>query len=76
MISIKHLSKTFHDSDGTSLTVLKDVNCEITQGEVISIIGPSGTGKSTRTLPPKVIRCTCSAARWAWCSRISTSSST
>ena len=47
MISIKHLSKTFHDSDGTSLTVLKDVNCEITQGEVISIIGPSGTGKST-----------------------------
>ena len=47
MISIKHLSKTFHDSDGTSLTVLKDINCEITQGEVISIIGPSGTGKST-----------------------------
>ena len=47
MISIKHLSKTFHDSDGTSLMVLKDVNCEITQGEVISIIGPSGTGKST-----------------------------
>ena len=29
------------------LTVLKDVNCDIEKGEVISIIGPSGTGKST-----------------------------
>lgn len=47
MISIKHLSKTFQDPDGSTLTVLKDVNCEISQGEVISIIGPSGTGKST-----------------------------
>ncbi len=47
MISIKHLSKTFVNPDGTVLTVLKDVNCEIEKGEVISIIGPSGTGKST-----------------------------
>ena len=47
MISIKHLSKTFRNPDGTTLTVLKDVNCEIEKGEVISIIGPSGTGKST-----------------------------
>jgi polar amino acid transport system ATP-binding protein len=29
------------------LTVLRDVNAEIKKGEVISIIGPSGTGKST-----------------------------
>lgn len=27
--------------------MLRDVNCEINRGEVISIIGPSGTGKST-----------------------------
>ena len=47
MISIKHLSKTFRNPDGSTITVLKDVNCEIGQGEVISIIGPSGTGKST-----------------------------
>ena len=47
MISIKHLSKTFHNPDGSTLTVLKDVNCDIDKGEVISIIGPSGTGKST-----------------------------
>ncbi|MBR6346530.1 MAG: amino acid ABC transporter ATP-binding protein [Bacteroidales bacterium] len=47
MISIRHLSKTFHNPDGSTVTVLKDVNCEIRKGEVISIIGPSGTGKST-----------------------------
>ena len=47
MISIRHLSKTFQDPDGSTFTVLKDVNADIGKGEVISIIGPSGTGKST-----------------------------
>ena len=42
MIKVEHLSKRF----GT-LEVLKDINAEIRDGEVISIIGPSGTGKST-----------------------------
>ena len=47
MISIRHLSKTFTNPDGSTVTPLRDVNCEIGPGEVISIIGPSGTGKST-----------------------------
>src|SRR3954469_2591023 len=42
MIKVEHLSKAF----GT-LAVLKDITTEIKQGEVVSIIGPSGTGKST-----------------------------
>lgn len=42
MISIKNLSKHFGD-----LVVLKDVSTEINKGEIISVIGPSGTGKST-----------------------------
>lgn len=42
MIRVEHLSKKFG-----SLSVLKDINIEIQKGEVISIIGPSGTGKST-----------------------------
>ncbi len=43
MISIKHLTKTY----GSGVTPLKDVNAEIHKGDVISLIGPSGTGKST-----------------------------
>lgn len=42
MIKVEHLSKSFGD-----LVVLKDINIEIEKGEIISIIGPSGTGKST-----------------------------
>lgn len=42
MIHISHLSKKFGDTE-----VLRDVNTEIKKGEVISVIGPSGTGKST-----------------------------
>lgn len=42
MIQIDHLSKRFGD-----LEVLKDINTTIKKGDVISIIGPSGTGKST-----------------------------
>lgn len=42
MITVRHLSKKFGET-----CVLKDVNAEINKGEVISIIGPSGTGKST-----------------------------
>ncbi len=42
MITVEHLVKKFGDT-----AVLKDVNAEIKKGEVISIIGPSGTGKST-----------------------------
>lgn len=42
IIRISHLKKSYGE-----LQVLKDVNAEIRKGEVISIIGPSGTGKST-----------------------------
>ncbi|HKF49596.1 MAG TPA: ATP-binding cassette domain-containing protein [Terracidiphilus sp.] len=42
MISVERLSKHYGP-----LAVLKDINVEIRKGEVISIIGPSGTGKST-----------------------------
>ena len=42
MIKVKHLSKKYGD-----LIVLKDISTEIKKGEVVSIIGPSGTGKST-----------------------------
>ena len=46
MISVKHLSKKFGD-----VTVLKDINLDIKEKEVVVIIGPSGSGKST------ILRC-------------------
>ncbi len=42
MIEIENLKKVY-----PNVTPLKDVNTSIQRGEVISIIGPSGTGKST-----------------------------
>ncbi len=46
MITIKHLCKAYENA-----TPLKDVCVTINKGDVISVIGPSGTGKST------LIRC-------------------
>lgn len=43
MVKIEHLYKEF-DSD---TKVLKDINLTINKNEVIAILGPSGTGKST-----------------------------
>lgn len=43
VIKVSHLAK---DYDSHS-HILKDVNAQIRRGETISIIGPSGTGKST-----------------------------
>ena len=42
MIEIRHLRKEYEDT-----TPLKDVNAVINSGDIIAVIGPSGTGKST-----------------------------
>ena len=42
IISVSHLTKRFGE-----LEVLRDISFDVHQGEVISLIGPSGTGKST-----------------------------
>ena len=42
LIRVSHLKKSYGD-----LEILRDINVDIHRGEVISIIGPSGTGKST-----------------------------
>ena len=42
VVKVEHLKKEY-----PGVTPLKDVNAEIYRGDVIAVIGPSGTGKST-----------------------------
>ena len=42
MLEISHLKKSYNGQP-----VLRDVNLTLAQGEVMAVIGPSGTGKST-----------------------------
>lgn len=42
MIDIQNLSKRYHSN-----VVLSDINLRVNRGDVVAVIGPSGTGKST-----------------------------
>ena len=42
ILTAAHIRKSFG-----SHTVLKDINLEVNKGDVVSILGPSGTGKTT-----------------------------
>ncbi|MEJ2596175.1 MAG: ATP-binding cassette domain-containing protein, partial [bacterium] len=46
MIKLKEINKTYYTGK-TSLHVLKGVNLDIDEGELVSIMGSSGSGKST-----------------------------
>ena len=42
VLEIKNISKSFNNR-----TILKDFSLDVSQGEIVSIIGDSGAGKST-----------------------------
>ena len=42
MLNIEHLQKSFGDKQ-----ILKDISLNVANGEIVTIIGPSGTGKTT-----------------------------
>lgn len=42
MLNIEHLQKSFGDKQ-----ILKDISLRVEDGEIVTIIGPSGTGKTT-----------------------------
>lgn len=45
-IQVKNLSKTFGRGE-SAFTVIKDINMEVSAGEVVGLLGPSGSGKTT-----------------------------
>src|SRR6185312_3972150 len=46
MITLREVHKSF-DEGGASVPVLRGIDLEIAQGEVVALLGPSGCGKST-----------------------------
>jgi len=47
MIALREISKTYHKEGGVEVRVLRGVNLDIEKGEFVSIMAPSGMGKST-----------------------------
>jgi putative ABC transport system ATP-binding protein len=46
VLTISHLHKQVTDSSG-ELTILRDINLHVSQGQTLAIVGASGSGKST-----------------------------
>ena len=48
LIELRHVSKSYAGADGeTPVTVLDDINLEVRDGEMLALLGQSGSGKST-----------------------------
>ena len=47
MIKVENVSKAYELDDGTKVTALKDVSFEVEEGEILGIMGKSGSGKIT-----------------------------
>jgi len=47
LIMVKDVKKSFPLADGGEVKILKGISFEIKNGEFVSIVGPSGNGKST-----------------------------
>ena len=47
IVTLKEVVKSFPLGEDDEVTVLKGINLEVNSGEFISIVGPSGNGKST-----------------------------
>ncbi|MBU4038187.1 MAG: ATP-binding cassette domain-containing protein, partial [Alphaproteobacteria bacterium] len=46
VLSVRNVTRTYDTASG-GLTVLKGVNLDVMPGEVVGLIGPSGSGKSS-----------------------------
>jgi lipoprotein-releasing system ATP-binding protein len=46
-VEVQNLFKSFQDTGGAPIDILKDVNLSLGEGETLAIVGASGIGKST-----------------------------
>ncbi|MBN1975986.1 MAG: ATP-binding cassette domain-containing protein, partial [Anaerolineae bacterium] len=46
LIELREVAKTYETGAG-GVTVLKEVNLRVREGEFVGVVGPSGSGKST-----------------------------
>jgi lipoprotein-releasing system ATP-binding protein len=47
VLTTEKVGKSFPEADGSSLTILKDIDFSLSRGECCAIVGNSGSGKST-----------------------------
>jgi NitT/TauT family transport system ATP-binding protein len=47
LIELRHVSKSYATANGPPVTILDDVSLEIRTGEMLGLLGQSGSGKST-----------------------------
>jgi NitT/TauT family transport system ATP-binding protein len=47
LVELQHVSKSYANASGGQITVLDDVNLQIRSGEMLALLGQSGSGKST-----------------------------
>lgn len=47
LIELRHISKAYAAGGGPAVTVLDDVSLEVREGEMLALLGQSGSGKST-----------------------------